>query len=494
MGHDQLIRSTPRRQAYIDGRMLIDGSLCTGAANEFSESVNPADEEPIGRVPAGTAEDVDRAVAAARRAQAAWRETTMEERAAHLLAVAAGLERERERVLEVEVADTGNTIARMRRDVDKAVGSLRYYAGLGLELKGETVPASANGIHFSLLEPYGVVARIIPFNHPIQFAGSRMGAPLMAGNSLVVKPSEQSPLSATILAEVCAHELPPGLVNILTGDGSVGAALVRHPEVRRIAFIGSATTGLRIQADAAASGVVKDVTLELGGKNPMIVFPDADLDAALRAAVSGMNFAFSGQSCGSVSRLFLHSSIYDAGVARVREQMASLRLADPFDEDSQMGPVNSRAQYEKVMGCIVQAQADQAKLETGGKRPEGDHFTRGHWIEPTLFSGVTPEMRLFHEEVFGPVLAVVRWTHEADLLEMVNATDYGLTAAIWTRDLGRAITFARGVNAGYVWVNGVGTHYPGCAFGGTRNSGLGREEGLDELLSYAQKKFVHIAL
>lgn len=479
---------------YVDGKMLIGGSLCAGSANEFSESINPANGKPIGRVPAGTADDVDRAVDAARSAQASWREITMDERASYLLAVAAGLERERERVLDVEVADTGNTIVKMRRDVDKAVRSLRYFAGLGLELKGETVPASPNGVHFSLLDPYGVVGRIIPFNHPIQFAGSRMGAPLMAGNSLVVKPSEQSPLSASILAEICAQELPPGLVNIVTGDGAVGAALVRHPEVRRIAFIGSAATGLKIQADAAASGVVKNVTLELGGKNPMIVFPDADLDAAFRAAVDGMNFAWAGQSCGSVSRLFLHTSVYEAGIARIREQMASLRLGDPADEDSQMGPVNSRAQYEKVMSCISEARADGASLEMGGGRPGGNQFTRGFWVQPTLFSGVTPDMRLFHDEVFGPVLAVVRWTDEADLMGMVNGTAYGLTAAIWTNDVGRALRIARDVEAGYVWVNGVGTHYPGCAFGGVRNSGLGREEGLDELLGYVQKKFVHVPL
>jgi acyl-CoA reductase-like NAD-dependent aldehyde dehydrogenase len=314
----------------------------------------------------------------------------------------------------------------------------------------------------------------------------------MAGNSIVLKPSEQSPLSAMMLARICADELPPGLVNIVTGFGEeVGTALVKHRDIRRVAFIGSVRTGRRIQEVAAQAGV-KHVSLELGGKNPMIVFPDASPTEAAAAAVNGMNFAWQGQSCGSVSRLFLHRDIFDDCVDRVRELVSSLRLGDPMAELTDMGALNSRAQLDKVEYYVGSARSEGAKVLVGGNRPAGTEFDRGYWYEPTVFVDVDPSMEIFTDEIFGPVLSIIAWDDYPSLIEMVNSVKYGLTAAIWTNDLAKALSAAQDVEAGYVWINGVSTHFPACGFGGVKNSGLGREEGLDELKSYSEGKFIHV--
>ncbi len=474
--------------------MLIGGRLVGAASGETLDSVNPATEELIGRVPAGAKADVDAAVEAALTAQAAWARTEMAERAERLRAVGRRLAARAEELLELEVRDTGNTVGKMRGDVAKGIEVLEYYAGLGLELKGHTVPATQKNLHFTLREPYGVVGRIIPFNHPIMFAVSRIAAPLMAGNAVVIKPPETSSLSAGVLAEVCRDELPPGLVNIVTGLGATaGDALVRHPAVKRIAFIGSVPTGRAIQRAAAEVGV-KHVSLELGGKNPMIVFPDVDREQAASAAVAAMNFAWQGQSCGSCSRLLLHESIYDEVLERVVAKTQSIRLGDPLDPASQMGPMNSRMQLDKVRHYVGSAREDGARLMTGGDRPPGAAFARGYWHQPTVFADVTPAMRIGREEIFGPVLSVFRWRDEAEALRIANGTEYGLTAAIWTNDLKTAMRMARGVRSGYVWINGVSAHYLGTPFGGMSNSGLGREEGIDELLSYTETKTIHVLL
>lgn len=474
--------------------MLIGGELVESESGEWLESVDPANEEVIGRVPAASAEDVRRAVEAAGRAWPEWAALDVKERARCLKEVAARLSERSEEILRVEVTDTGNTIGKMRGDVGKAVDALEYYAGLGLEMKGETIPATPENLHLSVREPYGVVGRIIPFNHPVMFAASRMAAPLMAGNAVVVKPSEQSPLSATMLGEICREALPPGIVNIVTGIGGVaGDALVRHPNVKRLAFIGSVETGMAIQR-SAAEVAVKHVSLELGGKNPMIVFPDADLEKAMASAVAGMNFAWQGQSCGSVSRLFLHDSIHDEALEGIKERVESIKLGDPLDESSGMGPINSKAQYEKVKYYVAAGKEDGARLVTGGAPPEGERFERGYWMEPTVFADVTPEMRIFREEIFGPVLSVIRWSDADEVIEMANGVEYGLTAAIWTESLKTALTTARRVRSGYVWINGVSAHYPGCSFGGMKNSGIGREEGLEELMSYTESKAIHVHL
>jgi acyl-CoA reductase-like NAD-dependent aldehyde dehydrogenase len=316
----------------------------------------------------------------------------------------------------------------------------------------------------------------------------------MAGNAVVVKPPETSSLSATIYAEICRDVLPPGVMNIVTGYGrDAGDAIARHPDIRRIAFIGSPVTGRLIQK-AAADVCVKNVTLELGGKNPMIVFPDADIERVKEAAIRGMNFAWQGQSCGSTSRLMVHESLYDVFVEDVVRRAKAIRIGDPAQSSSNMGPMNSRMQYDKVLGYIETAKADGARLVAGGGRPAGAQFDKGYWIEPTVFADVTADMRIAREEVFGPILSIMRWRDVDEAVSVANSVEYGLTASVWTRDISAALKLSQHLETGYIWINGVGTHYKGVPYGGCKNSGVGREESIEELLSYTQTKAVNILL
>jgi acyl-CoA reductase-like NAD-dependent aldehyde dehydrogenase len=477
---------------FGDRLLFIGGEFVPGSSGEWLESVNPATEQVHGRVPLGTREDVDRAVRAAESAQPAWAARSVWERRDVLRRLAAVMRARAGEIVPLEAADTGNTIGSLGRDVEVAANYLDFFSGLGTELKGDSVPASAEGVHFSLREPYGVVARIVPFNHPFLFAAAHLAAPLMAGNAVIVKTPETSPLSAGILAEICREVLPAGLVNIVHGTGlPTGDALVRHPRIWRIGFTGSVQTGMAIQR-SAAEVAVKHISLELGGKNPMIVFPDADPDAVASAAVKGMNFAWAGQSCGSNSRLLLHESLHDAVVERIVAQVSAIRVGDPLDPASQMGPVNSAGHYKRVLEFVESANREGAKLLTGGARPEGEAFRRGYWIRPTVYANVTPGMRIAKEEIFGPVLSILKWRTEEEALAIANSTEYGLAAGVWTHDLKSAMNMARRLQSGFVWVNTTARHFVGTPFGGWKNSGLGIEECLGELLSYTHNKAVHI--
>jgi acyl-CoA reductase-like NAD-dependent aldehyde dehydrogenase len=476
----------------FDRLMLIGGEWQAASDGAWITSLSPANEEPLGRVPAATAADVAQAVEAARDAQAAWAAQSIWDRSALLRRLARAIRARSAEILQLEARDTGNTIGKLAADVQIAAGYLEYFAGLGTEMKGDTVPATARGLHFTLREPYGVVARIVPFNHPFMFAAAHLAAPLMAGNTVVLKTPETSPLSGTLLGELCAATLPPGVVNVVHGLGLPASdALVRHPLVRRVGFTGSVATGLAIQRAAAESGV-KHVSLELGGKNPLIVFPDADVDAAVDAAVAGMNFSWAGQSCGSTSRLLVHESLYRRFVEQVSERMRALRLGDPLDLASEMGPVNSKRQYDRVMAFIEEGRHVGARLVCGGGRPRGETFARGYWIEPTLFADTSMSMRVASEGIFGPVLCAMPFRDEDDAVRLANATPYGLTSAVWTRDPNVAMRVMRRLEAGVVLINAAGGHFVGMPFGGWKNSGLGGEECLEELLSYTQVKAVHL--
>lgn len=475
-------------------RMLIGGELVESEGGAWMDAINPATEDVIGRFPAGNDRDVAKAVDAADRAWPQWNAMGVAARAEAMRNFGRKILERADELLEVEVRDTGNTIAPMRGDVKHGVASIDYYAGLGYELKGETIPATPDNLHFTVREPYGVVARIVPFNHPVMFATARTAGALMAGNAVVVKPPETASLSALILSEIAREALPPGVFNIVTGTGAgVGAPLVRHPAVKRIAFIGSAGTGMAIQR-MAAEVAVKHVTLELGGKNPMIVFPDVDPQSIIASAIAGMNFSWQGQSCGSTSRLLLHESIYDEVVAGLVERINAIRVGDPMDETSQMGAINSKVQYDKVLNYIEMAKREGATLLAGGQRPTGPGFEKGFWVRPTLFGDVTQDMRIANEEVFGPLLSVMKWSTFDQALEIANAVDLGLTASIWTNNIDDALGAARRVRAGYVWINSVGPHYPAMNYGGYKNSGTGREEGLEEMVSYTEQKVYNIAL
>lgn len=477
----------------ISGRMLIGGKLVESSDGGWIECLNPANEDYIGKVPRGTAKDVERAVELAEQAQVKWAAISVAQRSDYLMRLGDAIMKRADDLLYVEVADTGNPITPMRNDISSGVERLRYFAGLGYELQGKSIPATPNNIHFTLREPYGVVGRILAFNHPINFAIVGMASPLMAGNAVVLKPSEQSPLSASILAEIASEILPPGVLTMLSGDAEAGGALVRHPRVKRLSFVGSARTGMAIQR-SAAEVAIKHVSLELGGKNPFIVCADAPIEKVATAAVAGMNFSWQGQSCGSTSRLLVHESIYDKVLEQVVANVARLRVGDPFDSQTQMGAINSAGQLKKVQFYIENASSDGAKLMTGGKRPAGAQFQRGYWLEPTVFGGVRQDMRVACEEIFGPVLSVLRWSDLDDAIKMANSVEYGLTAAVWTNDISTAMRTAQRLQSGYVWINGVNAHVRAMPYGGYKNSGTGRERGIEELYSYTEEKSIHIML
>jgi betaine-aldehyde dehydrogenase len=324
------------------------------------------------------------------------------------------------------------------------------------------------------------------------FVAGKMGPALATGNAVIMKPPHQAPLSTYRLMELCDGILPPGVVNIVTAGREGSAALVAHPQVPRLSVIGSVPTGRAIAK--AAADRLKHVTLELGGKNACVIYPDADLDKAAKGAVDGMNFTWCGQSCGSTSRLFIHEAVHDRVMASVLERVRHYRPGIPTEMDTTMGAIISKAQLDKILGCIETARNEGATLACGGGRPSDPRLANGFFVEPTIFTGVTQAMRLANEEVFGPVLAVITWRDEATMFEQVNAVEYGLTASVWTTSLANAHRAAARIEAGYVWVNQVGAHFPGASFGGYKQSGIGREEGLDELYSFTQSKNVHIVL
>jgi betaine-aldehyde dehydrogenase len=374
---------------------------------------------------------------------------------------------------------------------DRAAG-IDFFAGLVTEMKGASIPMGPGVVNFSVREPLGVVAKIIPFNHPLMFCAMRSAAPLAAGNTVIVKPPEQAPLSALRFAELIEGILPPGVLNILPGGREAGATLAGHADVAKVALIGSVPTGRAVMR--AAAETVKPVMLELGGKNALIAFPDMDPDKVAAGVVAGMNFTWNGQSCGSTSRAFLHEDIHDAVLAGVKARCEALKPGLPTEMATAVGAIVSKAQHDRILGFIEGAKAEGARLVCGGKPPADPRLAQGFYIEPTVFADVTPAMRIASEEIFGPVLSVFRWSEEPAMLRQVNAVEYGLTCSIWTRDLATAHRTAAAVEAGYIWVNGTSKHFLGAPFGGFKQSGIGREEGIEELLAYTQEKNIHITL
>jgi betaine-aldehyde dehydrogenase len=475
------------------GRLFIGGRWEDCRSGRIITTYNPATREALGRVPLADEADVDRAVRAAADALPAWAETSGAERAARLRALAAALRAHREDLARLDALNSGNVIAGMRRDVDWAADSLDYFAGLIPEIKGEVLPTDAATVAYTLREPFGVVGKINPYNHPLRFAAEKLAAPLAAGNTVVLKPPEQAPLSSLVLGSLLQEIFPPGVVNIVTGDGpTTGAALVRHPLVRRIALIGSVEAGRAVMR--AASDALKTVTLELGGKNPLILFPDVDPGEAADAAVGAMNLNRAGQSCSSTSRIFVHRSLHAAFIDALLARLRDLRMGPPEADESQVGCLISKEQFEKVMAYIEAGRREGARLLCGGGPPEDPVLQSGYFVEPTVFDDVRPEMRIAQEEIFGPVMAVLTWDDEDEMIRQANGVIYGLSAAIYTRDHAHAQRVARRIEAGYIWVNIPGGHALGLPYGGVKQSGIGREECLEELLSYTQVKSIRMRL
>lgn len=473
--------------------MLIGGERVAAVSGGRYETESPSLEETLTEVPAAGSEDVDFAVRTALAAAQEWGQLPVQARASTVRRMADALAENAAELALLDAIDGGNPVTAMRNDIHMAAELMRTYADWALELKGETLPLSTDHLHYTVREPYGVVARLVPYNHPAMFTAARSAAPLVAGNAVIVKAPDQTPLSALRIGELFKDLVPPGVLTVISGIGAVaGDALVRHPDIRRIGFIGSVPTGQAIQRAAAESGI-KTVTLELGGKNPMIVFPDADIDRAVDGAVRGMNFHWTGgQSCGSTSRLLLHESIADEFVPAVLERVARIRVGSPLDPETQMGSMVSRAQYDKVMRYIEWGLQDGAALLTGGARPDG--IDRGYFISPTVFTDVSSSMRIANEEIFGPVLSVLTWRDPEDAIRLANGVDYGLTASVWTRDLSTAHRMARRIHSGFIWINDSSSHFAGAPFGGFKNSGVGREEGIHELLDFTQLKTVNVWL
>jgi betaine-aldehyde dehydrogenase len=473
-------------------RDLYYGGNWQKPSGGYIETTNPANGESLGLCAEADSRDVDAAARAAHQAFREWRRTKPAERAAALKKISLVLLDHAEELALIDAANCGNPVREMMSDVRVAATQIEYFAGLVTEIKGETIPMGEGAVNMTVREPFGVCARIVAYNHPLMFSAGKFASALAAGNTVIMKPPPQAPLSAYRMMELLDGTLPPGVLNVVTGGKACGEALTAHPLIPVVTLIGSVPTGRAIAK--SAGGLLKHVGLELGGKNALIVYPDADRERAIEGAVRGMNFTWCGQSCGSTSRLFLHESIHDEVLAGVVEAARRFRPGIPTDMDTNMGAIVSKAQWDKIAGYIELGKREGARLVLGGHAPDDPRLSKGFFIEPTIFADVTMDMRVAKEEIFGPVLCVIRWKQEDEMFEQVNGVEYGLTASIYTSNLASAHRAASRVEAGFVWINHSASHFLGAPFGGFKQSGNLREESIDELLSFTQIKNIHIAL
>lgn len=481
-----------KRLPAIRRELYYGGGWHAPRSGELADVLNPATGEGLGSVAWAAAADVDCAVLAACSGFQSWRDMTPLERATIMKQAAAAIRRHAGEIARLETADSGVPYKRIAPDVEAGALAFEYFAGLATELKGATIPVGGRNLNYTMREPLGVIARINAFNHPFLFATQHAAAALAAGNAVILKPAEQTPLSSLYLAEICGALFPPGVLNVLPGGRACGEALVLHPRVAKVGLIGSLPTGKAILT--AAAHTLKKVSLELGGKNALIAYPDADRSRLVPGIVKGMNFAFLGQSCGSTSRVFLHEDIHDEVLQRVVDTVRAMKFGDPRDPHTEMGCLVSQAQLDKVSQYVDVARREGARLVLGGRRPQDPALAGGFFFEPTIFADVTTRMRIAREEVFGPILSILKWRDEEDLFTAVNELEYGLSASIWTSDLGTAHRAAARVEAGYVWINGAGAHHYGAPFGGYKQSGLGREESIEELIDNTQVKNINLSL
>jgi acyl-CoA reductase-like NAD-dependent aldehyde dehydrogenase len=476
------------------GKLIINGEAVDAASGRTFTTVNPATEEPICAVAEAGAEDVDRAVRAARAAfeSGPWPKMKPAERQTVLWRLGDLLLEHGDELGRLETLDNGKPIFESRQiDLPMVANCFHYFSGWATKLTGETVPVNPAFFTYTLREPLGVIGAIIPWNFPMIMVGWKCAPALAAGNCVVLKPAELTPLTAIRIAELALEAgLPPGVLNVLPGPGSVvGEAMVKHPGVDKITFTGSTEVGQRIMRTAADT--VKKVTLELGGKSPNIVFADADLDAAVRGATTGI-FYGKGEVCAAGSRLLVEKSVHDEFVAKLVERAKKIAPSDPLDPKARLGSLVSRDQMDKVLGYVATGVGEGARLVAGGERQPVNG--KGFFVQATVLDGVDNKMRVAQEEIFGPVLAVISFDDVDDAVKKANDIVYGLAAGVWTRDVKKAHTVARRLQAGTVWVNAYNFYDAAMPFGGTKSSGFGRDLGPESLREYTQVKSVWVSV
>ncbi|HEI9727384.1 TPA: aldehyde dehydrogenase family protein [Serratia marcescens] len=474
----------------ISRNLYYGGNWHAPVGGEVRAVNSPGTGTELCKVAEADERDVSSVIDAARNGFQLWRQVKPLERAKTLRKMAAVIRSNLRELALLDAIDCGNPVQMLYGDVAAAAELLDFFAGLVTEMKGSSIPMGVGTVNFSTREPYGVVARIIPFNHPLLTCAGKIAAPLAAGNAVIIKPSEQSPLSALRLAELFHELLPPGVFNVVTGGKAVGAALSQHPGVSMITVVGSIPTGRAVMR--AAAETIKPVLLELGGKNALIAFSDTHPDQVADAVIRGMNFEWCGQSCGSTSRAYIHSDIYEDVIEKVASRVTRFKPGIPSDPETTMGALISQAQLSRVESYVEQAKLAGARLIAGGSRPAHESLKNGCFFEATVFADVTMDMDIAREEIFGPVLSIIKWDNKKSLIQQVNQLDLGLTCSIWTDSLQDANQLAQDVEAGFVWINDVAKHFLGAPFGGVKQSGIGREECLGELLAFTREKNIHI--
>ena len=477
------------------GEIFVAGKWQAPTAGETYQPVNPANEQLLTPVGKGDERDIDAAVAAARKAfdEGPWPRMSPHERGRIVWKLGDLIQANLDEMAKLESLCTGKTMFDSGKvEIPFAAEVFRYYAGWATKIHGETLPLRDTAFTFTLRHPVGVVGAIVPWNFPFLLSSWKLGPALAAGNTVVIKPASQTPYTALRFAELCQEAgVPEGVFNVVTGPGGkVGMALVRDPRVDKIAFTGSTDVGKQIMREAA--GTLKRLSLELGGKSPNIVFADADMEAAARGAMTGI-FYNKGEVCAAGSRLFVEQTIHDEFMAKLTDKVKTLKVGDPLDKTTRMGPVVSKAQMETVLSYIEAGKQEGARLVAGGARAKvGDG--KGFYVEPTIFDGVSNTMKIAREEIFGPVLSVIPFKSVEDGIAQGNSTTYGLAAAVWTRDVSKALKAARAIRAGTVWVNAYNLFDAALPFGGFKESGFGREMGSAGLDHYTEVKTVWVDL
>ena len=479
------------RHQFGQQQLLIDGKRRPATSGKYFSTLNPATEEVIAMVAEADAADADLAVQSSRKAfETVWSQMRAADRGRILLNFVEVLRKHQDELVELESLDGGKPVSAVQRqDMPAVLDTLTYYAGWADKINGQVIPARPDALTYTMREPLGVVAAIIPWNFPLMIGMWKIAPALACGCAVVLKPAEITPLSALRVGELALEAgLPAGVLNVIPGYGkTVGNALVQHPDVDKVTFTGSPVVGREILRGSA--GNLKRVTLELGGKSANVIFGDADLDAATKAAASGIFFN-TGQVCSAGSRVLAHESVYDEVVARLSERAQKIRIGDPSQSNTSMGPIVSETQMNRVLGYIDVGVKEGASLVTGGKRV-GD---RGYFVAPTVFANVAHEMRISQEEIFGPVVSVIKFKDDEEALRLANGTAYSLAAGVWSRDIGRVHNFAKKVKAGTVWINTYGYTDVRLPWGGARDSGFGREHGDAAIENFTEPKVVWLNL